>query len=206
MERLMIVNGSPRAPKSNSKKYSQMFRQFWQGETKEYLVTSGKHEECCRQLKDYDQLMFVFPLYADGIPVTLMNYLKVLEQNIPEKKPVVHVLINCGFFEPEQNLTAVEMMRCFCEKNGFRYGMTFCIGSGEAILTTPFAFFVKRKMKRFVRGMQSGKSELLKVTMPLTKKMFLSASTSYWEAYGAKNGISREEMDTMKIEDHTKER
>lgn len=36
--------------------------------------------------------------------------------------------------------------------------------------------------------------------MPLPKKLFIKASTSYWENYGKKNGITPEQMATMDIE------
>lgn len=36
--------------------------------------------------------------------------------------------------------------------------------------------------------------------MPIPKKMFIKASTAYWEHYGEKNGISKEQMERMQIE------
>lgn len=36
--------------------------------------------------------------------------------------------------------------------------------------------------------------------MPISKKMFIKASTIYWENYGKKNGISKEQMEIMQIE------
>lgn len=201
MGSMLIINGSPRAPRSNSKKYAEILKSFWEGTADEYNVTEKKHEEVASNAGRYDHLLLVFPLYADGLSVTLMNFLKVLETSPITSKPVVHVLINCGFLEPEQNQTAVEIIRLFCEKNGFPNGMTLCVGSGEAILTTPFAFLVKRKIKKMVQRIQNGKAEILKVSMPLSKKMFISASEKYWTGYGEKNGITEKQMRTMKIED-----
>ena len=37
--------------------------------------------------------------------------------------------------------------------------------------------------------------------MPLTPKVFIKASTKYWIEYGNRNGITKEQMDTMSIED-----
>ena len=48
--------------------------------------------------------------------------------------------------------------------------------------------------------MKQGTQSLLKVTMPLPKRVYLSASTKYWEEYGRKNGVSKEKMETMQIE------
>ena len=41
----------------------------------------------------------------------------------------------------------------------------------------------------------------MKVTMPLPKRLFLKASSAYWEEYGKKNGITRAQMETMSIEE-----
>ena len=65
---------------------------------------------------------------------------------------------------------------------------------------TPFAFLAKRKIKKFANSINNGKKSLYTVTMPLTKKLFIKASTNYWIKYGERNGITREEMETMKIE------
>ena len=200
MGRMMIVNGSPRAPKSNSKRYAAILKQYWAGKVDEYEVTSKKHEQLCKRLSGYSDVVLVFPLYADGLPVMLMGLLKELESFNLEKKPTFHVLINCGFLEPEQNAVAVDMIRYFCHKYGYPYGVTLCIGSGEAILSTPFRFLAKRKIKKMARLIKRGSTDTLLVTMPVSKNIFLSASTKYWLSYGEKYNISREEMDTMEIE------
>ena len=38
------------------------------------------------------------------------------------------------------------------------------------------------------------------VTMPLPKKMFAAAAETYWKNYGRKHGVTKEQMETMKIE------
>ena len=200
MGNLLIINGSPRAPRSNSKHYAAIFRFHWDGPAEEYLVTEQKHEAICTGVGRYEHLLFVFPLYADGLPVPLMRFLKALEQYNGTKKPVVHVLVNCGFLEPEQNAVAVDMIRLFCKKNGFRFGMALCIGSGEAILTTPFSGRAARKIRTFAQAVKAGESGVLKVTMPLPKRIFIRASTGYWLGLGKKNGLDRAQMETMQIE------
>ena len=45
-----------------------------------------------------------------------------------------------------------------------------------------------------------GEHETLQVTMPLPKKMFAAAAETYWKNYGRKHGVTKEQMETMKIE------
>ena len=117
-----------------------------------------------------------------------------------KKKPAISVIINCGFIEPHQNDIAVEMLRLYCKKNGYPFGSTFKIGSGEAILGTPFRIFLKASMKKFAACVETQRHKNFQVTMPIPKRMFLKASSTYWENYGKKNGISKEQMKTMQIE------
>lgn len=201
MEKIMIVNASPRAPRSNSKIYAELFAERSVEPAEYFNLTKNNHKELCDKVGEYAKLLFVFPLYADGIPVTLLNFLKSLEENTPEKKPVVSVMINCGFLEYAQNDVAVEQLRLFCDKNAYPLGAVLKVGSGEAILYTPFKIFVKSKIKKFAKAVNKNKIVEYNVTMPITKKMFLKASTVFWLNKGKQNGITQEEMQTMSIED-----
>jgi hypothetical protein len=200
MGTLMIVNGSPRAPRSNSKKYGELAASYWDGVVLEYSAIAKKRETFYNGLEKCDDLLFVFPLYADGLPVPLLELLKEMEAHDSKQKPTVHVLINCGFLEPEQNLVAANMMHLFCRQNGYPVGTTLCIGAGEAILNTPFRHLVKWSIKKMVKGIKQKKGGLLKVTMPISKRMFIKASESYWIKYGKKNDVSKEQMESMQIE------
>lgn len=200
MGKVMIINASPRAPKSNSKQYARLFSKYCSSATEYYEVKQSNHMELCSILGSFSDVVFFFPLYADSIPVTLLNFLKTLEKNLPPKKPTVSLVVNCGFFEPYQNTIAVDMLRLYCRQNGYPFGSVFKIGSGEAILTTPFRIFLKAKMKKFAASIGNQSYNNFQVTMPISKKMFIRASSTYWENYGKKNGISREQMETMQIE------
>lgn len=200
MERVMILNGSPRAPRSNSKRYAELFSSYCKTDTEYFDITKSNHLELCSKISDFSQLLFVFPLYADAIPVPLLNFLKSLEAHPPQNRPMVSVLVNCGFLEPRQNEIAVQMMRLFCKRNQYPFGSVLTIGSGEAILDSPFRFLVARKIRSLADSVARGDHRVLRVTMPLTKKMFITASTQYWLNYGKKYGVTREQMETMRIE------
>ena len=199
----MIINGSPRAPKSNSKRYAELFMKYCSAETVYFNLTRRNHRELCEQMAGYTDVLFVFPLYADALPVGFLEFLKVLESCPPARKPVVSILINCGFLEYTQNEIAIEMMRLYCRKNGYRLGSILELGSGEAILDTPFRFLVGRKLRKLAGAMARGRAVSLQCTMPISKGMFLRASTTYWTRYGQRFGRTAAELDTMDIEEGT---
>ena len=196
MGKLLIVNGSPRAPRSNSRRYIEQFLPCWGETADQYTALKGEplSSEGCTDL------LLVFPLYADGVPAVLMRTLKQLATWGETPRPRIHVLVNCGFLEPEQTQPAVEMVRFFCKRYGFPWGMALRIGSGEAILNTPFSFLVRRSLRRLAAGIRAGRSEVLSVRMPLSRRMFIWASGRYWAGYGAENHITAREMPTMEIE------
>ena len=200
MGKILIVNGSPRAPRSNSRQYAQLFEKAWPGESEYLPVTGTNHLELCRAAEEVSDLLLVFPLYADGIPVTLLDFLKTLEEHPPRSRPTLSVLINCGFLEPEQNDVAVRMVELFAKKNGYPFGSVLKIGGGEAILTTPFRGLAGAGIRKLAKAIARGERKVLRITMPLTKRMFLRASTNYWIRYGQRNGVTREQMETMDIE------
>lgn len=200
MAKIMIINGSPRAPKSNSKRYAELFAKACPAETEYFAVSKTNHLALCRAMQKVSDVLLVFPLYADGIPVTFMRFLDTLAQNAPRHPVRISVMINCGFLEPEQNDVAVKMLRLYCRQNGFTFGSVLQIGSGEAILSTPFRILVRAKIKRLAAAILAGQERTWKVTMPLSKGLFLKASTRFWVSYGKRNGVTKEQMATMQIE------
>lgn len=200
MGSLMMINASPRAPRSHSKRYAQMVSSCYKGPTAYFPLTKTNHSELLAQMDGVSDLLFVFPLYADALPVPLLNFLKFLEANPPVHRPTVSVLINCGFLEPEQNEIAVEMMRLFCSQNGYPFGSVLEIGSGEAILDSPFRFLVSGTIRRFARSIARRDNRIFRVTMPLPKRIFVRAAQEYWVNYGKRNGVTKTQMQTMQIE------
>lgn len=200
MGKVMIINGSPRAPKSNSKRYAEIFSNYYKGSCDTFNITKNNHKELCEKVDNYTDILFIFPLYADGLPVTLLNFLKTFEENPSKSKPRINVMINCGFIEPMQNNVCIDMIKLFCKQNEYDFGSVLSIGGGEAILDTPFKVILKWKVKKLANSIYNNKNESLSVTMPLSKKTYIKASTNYWISYGKRNGITKEEMETMKIE------
>lgn len=200
MGKVIIINGSPRAPRSNSKEYGEIFSSYYKGKADTFNITKNNHKEICSKIGEYTDILLVFPLYADGLPVTVLNFLKVLEENPPKNKPKVSVIINCGFIEPEQNNVCIDMVKLFCKQNTYEFNSVLSIGGGEAILGTPFKIFVKWKIKKLAKSIYNNTVENLSVTMPISKNMYLKASTNYWINYGKRNGITKSQMETMKIE------
>lgn len=200
MGKIMILNGSPRAPKSNSKRYSEIFIKYSRLQCDYFNITKSNHLKLIAEMEKYSDVIIVFPLYADSLPVSLLNFLKNLENNLPMQRPVISILINCGFLEHKQNCVAVSMIRYFCRHNNFPIGSTLMLGSGEAILETPFRYIAVMAIKRLSESVNKGNYKDISATMPLPKWLFKMAARSYWIRYGKKFGVSEKEMQRPEIE------
>lgn len=73
MGKVMMINASPRAPKSNSKQYAQLFSEYCRLDTEYCEVKKTNHLTLCQMMGNYSDIVFAFPLYVDGIPVTLLE-------------------------------------------------------------------------------------------------------------------------------------
>ena len=71
------------------------------------------------------------------------------------------------------------------------------IGSGEAILDTPFKRFVTYSVRKFALSIAG----TFQMKMPLPKPIFVKKAGQCWDAYGRKNGPTRKDMQTMRVED-----
>ena len=200
MEEIILINGSPRAPRSNSKRYAQCFQARIKLTTKYVNLTASNHQNIINELDKMTDVVFVFPLYVDAIPSSLLNFLKTLEEVKLKDKPTISVLINCGFIEYQQNDVAIEMIKLFCKQNAYEFGSVLSIGGGEAILDTPFKQLVHYKIGLFAKSIKQRKYKKYTVTMPMTKKMYIKASTNYWVKYGRKYKVTKEQMQTLTIE------
>lgn len=200
MEKILILNGSPRAPKSNSKRYAEIFMKHYPHETIYRSVNPKNHLNLCKEINDYTQVLFVFPLYADALPSGFLQFLKTLEVHPPVRKPLISILINCGFLEYEQNEVAIRMMQLFCRRNGYSIGSILMLGSGEAMLDTPFKYIAHRKIRQLAQSISTGHNLTLTGTMPLPKTLFRMAADIYWTRYGKRFGTSKRQMQTSEIE------
>lgn len=151
-------------------------------------------------MEHFSHLLLVFPLYVDSLPVELLAFLAEVQRNPPQNKPRLSVLINCGFLEPGQNDVAVDILRLFAKTVGFPMGSVMKLGSGEAILRTPFRSRAEKAIGQLAAAVEQGKATEIATAMPLPRFLFIRAGNRYWKTYGKENGTSYEEMCRMDIE------
>ena len=135
---VLLLNGSPRAPVSHSKELARMFQEVCPLPGKYRAISPSNHKELCQLAGKTSHLLLVFPLYVDGVPAKLLEFLKALERGPPREKPTISLLTTWGFLEPEQNDTAVETLPLFCGKNLYYFAFL----PSSFLCTMPLAIYM----------------------------------------------------------------
>lgn len=92
------------------------------------------------------------------------------------------------------------MIELFCRRNSYVLGSVLMLGSGEAILKTPFKYAAVRAIRNLAVSVADKHYNTFNATMPLSKKMFCLAANIHWTLYGKKFGTTKKQMQTMRIE------
>lgn len=197
MGKLMVINGSPRGRRSNSRRYAEAMLSVWQDEYVEYYTASRRVDECIMAMDGCSDVLLAFPLYTDGLPSGLMELLGQLLEAELANGIRVHAVINCGFKEPSQCDAALEMVRLFCKRAGCKYGAGLKIGCGEAFPGTPLMRMAEHRLRRFAREIARGRSPQWTLSMPLTKGMFIRAADAFW--LRRSGNMTRQQLEAARV-------
>ena len=134
--KISIVNGSPKAIKSNSEILgSYLSSLLKENEIKKYYSISFRlNDENKNEIYNSDVLIFLFPLYVDGIPSNLLKLLvKFEEEKVVKFETKIYCIVNNGFYESKQNRLAILQMKNWCEKVKADWGQGIGVGAGELL-------------------------------------------------------------------------
>lgn len=166
--KLALINCSPKVKNSNSEYLHQKLLSLFAGNAEVLELHMRKKEfqqETLSLISECDTLLFIFPLYADGLPSHMTGCLIQLEtalkQNLPKKKQMVYAIANCGFYEGRQNKTALDMLKCWCQKAGVNWGYGIGIGGGGMLPMLGSESSDKGPMKQIVLSLAHMKDMIL---------------------------------------------
>ena len=134
--KISIINGSPKAVKSNSEILGNyLLSLLKENEIKKYYSISFKlNDKIKSEIYNSDVLIFLFPLYVDGLPSNLLKLLVELEkEKVVNPETNVYCVVNNGFYEGKQNRLAILQMKNWCEKVKAKWGQGIGVGAGELL-------------------------------------------------------------------------
>ena len=129
---------------------------------KEYLQprTPADRAAVLEALKDADTVVFVTPLYVDGLPSHILPLLKEMEASCRENRlhPKVYAIANNGFIEGRQNEPLMRVLENFCTRAGLEWRGGIGIGGGvmlnaeRLVMTVMFFIMLLNIVLQAVRG------------------------------------------------------
>ena len=134
--KISIINGSPKAIKSNSEILGNYLSSLLkENEIKEYYsIYFRLNDENKNEIYNSDVLIFLFPLHVDGIPSNLLKLLvKFEEEKVIKSETKIYCIVNNGFYEGKQNRLAILQMKNWCEKVKADWGQGIGVGAGELL-------------------------------------------------------------------------
>ncbi|WP_191089411.1 flavodoxin family protein [Paenibacillus spiritus] len=216
--RIARVNGSPKGGKSNSGILLEKLAPLLEdGGCELPLYRVGPKpfgEEQYRELYTADALVLAFPLYFDGIPSHFLRMMVGMEAWVkrqgtppaeaPGSRPLpVYVLVNNGFYEGGQCRTAVSIVRNWCGRCGFRFGMAVGFGAGEMLGSLEKVPLGRGPLKDLgqalealasaVRTGAAGESVYLSPNFPRVAWR-LAATYGFWHPQAKKNGLKVKDL------------
>ena len=134
--KITIINGSPKTVKSNSEILENyLFPLLKENNIKKYYsIYFQLNDKTKNEIYNSDILIFIFPLYVDGIPSNLLKLLvKFEKENVVRPETKIYGIVNNGFYEGKQNFLALLHMKNWCKKVNAKWGQGIGIGSGELL-------------------------------------------------------------------------
>ena len=138
MKKIVSINGSPKGKKATSFAILNHLNEKIENPNRDiYSLLSSKkngYEKLIDKMQDATDVLIAFPLYVDSIPALLQDFLEEYNKAYKNDKisgdKNLYVIINCGFPEAEQNMTAMGIMKEFARISGFKWRTGVGIGMG----------------------------------------------------------------------------
>lgn len=161
MEKTVLINCSPKRKLSVSGFLMRCAGVLIRGK-KEYLHlrTPADHQPILQALKDAGKVVFVTPLYVDGVPSHMLPFMREMEDFCRENglRLKVYVIANNGFIEGKQNEPLMQVMENFCARSGLEWCGGIGIGGGvmlnveRIMITVLFGLMLLNVLLNTVQG------------------------------------------------------
>ncbi len=175
---ILMLCGSPRSKKSNSAYIMNALYQKLKNSNKiisSYVTSPRAVDMICKNIQHADALIITFPLYVDGIPSRLLDVMRSIEKNVSGKNLncTLYAVVNCGFYEAKQTLTAHEILCNWSVKCGLKQGCFLGVGGGEMSQAAPLGTGPSKNLGRSLEHLASDISKLKQSENPrLTEPNF----------------------------------
>ncbi len=209
---LMIFNGSPRGVNSNSNVIASWFQEGFEETTTVYLNKVKQHETYIKESNEFEKLLFVFPLYVDGMPGHVKYFFEQMntQKEIFRNKEVTFI-IHSGFSEAIHSKNLEKYLHRFADLMSMKnYGVIIIPGSEGFRLMHPKMTAKKAEkvarigeMYRLTKPFPDAVKESLEGPLVQSKPQrilfkilsFVGLTNFYWNSQLKKNNVYEKRFD-----------
>lgn len=201
---VLMLCGSPHDKGGNSTYFLEGLKERLNGNGEIYnTIKSPQISEAAflKAVKNGENIVFSFPLYADSLPAYFLGFLRRLEQLtmgiISDSR--IYVIVNNGFYDDYQNNLAIKVMWKWCEKCGLKKGRALAIGAGGMAQAAPIGKGPMAKvgaaLEQMAEDIQNDASGDTIYTKPIFPRcMYKIAGNFGFSMQGKQNGLSRKQI------------
>ncbi len=196
-----LINGSPKPISSNS----EYFLDIISNDLDDFFkldLKKDKYDIAVNDIKNSDVIFLAFPLYVDSPPSTVLKFLDCLyDEKINVENKSLYTIINCGFREGEQNITALNIIKRWCEKKKILYKGSILIGAGEIVGKKQYKYICRKALKKlhefgsFIKNKERC-NDLITTMDFLNNQIYCFLANYNWSKKGKANGLSKIKMKT----------
>jgi len=139
MSSLLLLNGSPRGPRSNSMRMMARVDAGWTdagGEVPRvlHLAKKAEFQRAIAEFAEADTVLLGMPLYTDSMPGVVAAFIEALEPLVGrEGNPRVGFLVQSGFAEAVHSRGLERYLAKLATRLGCEYAGTIVRGGGESL-------------------------------------------------------------------------
>lgn len=191
-----LISGSQKPTNSNSMYFLSLISDNL-SECNIYELKKHKYNEILENIQKTEVIVLSFPLYVDLPTSTTLSFLDyIIDEKIKLKDKLIYVVINCGFREGIQNITALNIIKLWCKKVWAIYGGSILIGAGEIVGKVKYKFVSNKALKdinKFSKLIKSRKKDFDIITTMdlLNNKMYCILANLSWTKKGKLNNLSK---------------
>ena len=206
MSTLMLC-GSPHNEGGNSTYFLNALKEKLndKGEIHNIMQSSEISEAAFLEaIKNGENIVFSFPLYADSLPAYFLAFLKRLNTSVGSivSQSRVYVIVNNGFYDDVQNNIAIKIIWKWCDKCGLLKGRALAIGAGGMVHAAPLGkgplAKVDSALKQLAEDIENNRSaDTIFVKPAIPRFLFTFMGNLSFTAEGKKNGLSKADIKAL---------
>ena len=193
-----IINGSPKVINSNSSYFINLITK----KLDKYNIFELKDTNFNNIIDSINKsktIILVFPLYVDSpTSVTLAFLDYIIDNKITLNDKSIYTIINCGFKEGKQNISALNIIKRWCEKVEANYKGSILIGASEIVGKKKYKFISNKalkSLKEFSNIIKENKNKEIITTMDLLNdKAYCILANLSWNKKGRINNLTKKEL------------